>query len=155
MLSPYQSVTNSSNGNLHGPYPPYALIPYSPMSLYVPRAGFLWTDRQEWLEDMGIFGIEKDNAEGIADTLPQRLFFADPIARRHPWVLELAYLNPSLGPMQQDYRNSRINPEDAVYLRSKITGRYLGTVEGKPSIVDRELGTVFDESVGFYRFEVG
>ncbi|KAI1445746.1 hypothetical protein F5Y02DRAFT_417663 [Annulohypoxylon stygium] len=156
MLSPYQRTATSAGADLHGPYPPFALVPSVPVSLYVPRAGFLWTDRKKWVEYLGIFDtLDEKREDEFADMLAERAYFSDPIARRHPWVLELAYLEPGLSSMHQDYRVSRVTPGDAVYLRSAITKRYLGTVEGNPSIVDRELGTVLDENEGFYRFEIG
>ncbi|KAK7753973.1 hypothetical protein SLS62_004072 [Diatrype stigma] len=162
-LSPLAShgTVEAFNQSLQGPFPPYALVPYEPFSLYLPRAGFLWTDRREWVEDMGIFKTTEEEPivatgeDDVESPLPQRSFFADPLARRHPWVLELAYLEPGLNGTLQDYRVSRVMPDAAVYLRSRTTGRYLGTVEGKPSIVDRELGGVISEDASFLRLEVG
>lgn len=146
--------------------PPYTLVPYSPISLYIPRAGFLWTDNLVWQDEYGVFGPQSQTTdpvptdiEGVGGRVSsQRVFFADPLARRHPWVFELASIPDDLDLRQRDYVQSHLASGEAIYVRSRITGRYLSPVGGgRPSIVDRELGLAQNDGsmAQFQRFEVG
>ncbi|KAH7123360.1 hypothetical protein B0J13DRAFT_628501 [Dactylonectria estremocensis] len=72
-----EPVTLSSLGlSKHGKHiPKHALVPYLPLSLYVPNAGFLWA--------------EADNPEAEDQTETQSdVFFSDPFGKRYPWALE-------------------------------------------------------------------
>lgn len=157
-LSPAASI---NPGPPPDQFPPDTLVPYFPVSLYVPRAGFLWTDDLVWMDDFGTFASEPRVAarsphhhEALASA-PQRAFFADPIARRHPWALELASVPDGLEERQMDYVYSHVAPREAVSLRSRAIGRYLGPVDGRLSIVDREMGVREPDATGFVRKEVG
>ncbi|KAK7946341.1 uncharacterized protein PG986_010662 [Apiospora aurea] len=138
------------------------LVANVPISLYIQRAGFLWTDDFVWRNDIGVFDKTRANDDGntalpAADQhatsgiehqyQPHRAFFADPIARRHPWALEAV----SVPTTEQNFLLQR----EPVHVRSQATGRYLSVVRGQPSIVDRELGIHIQDSEPFVRFEVG
>ncbi|KAF2138203.1 uncharacterized protein K452DRAFT_311572 [Aplosporella prunicola CBS 121167] len=142
-LSPAKWSSGSRPDFFHGSFQLHTLIPYTPLSLYMPRAGFLWTDNLIWREEFGVFGSTPglDLLQSSLENEPHRAFFADPIGRRHPWVLQLASVPVESDATQQAYKRSgsSLVSEDAVFLRSRVTGRFLGVVQGKPSIVDSEM----------------
>ncbi|KAI2629298.1 hypothetical protein GGS26DRAFT_591966 [Hypomontagnella submonticulosa] len=155
LLSPVVTNTNSCQSSGKP-------TTHRPMSLYIRRAGFLWTDSLVWRDESGIFDKIRvaDNHNTrlkAAYTSPTvkieqrdesyRVFFADPIARRHPWTLETA----SVPTTELDFLLQR----EPIHIRSQTTGRYLSVVRGNPSIVDRELGVYIPDSEPFVRFEVG
>ncbi|EFR02004.1 hypothetical protein MGYG_05007 [Nannizzia gypsea CBS 118893] len=61
-LIPDSRLINSSF--FDHPVPLYSLRPSTPMSLYLPQAGFLWSDHLVWNQDYGVFdtlpAYEKD-----------------------------------------------------------------------------------------------
>ncbi|KAH7115440.1 hypothetical protein B0J13DRAFT_391189, partial [Dactylonectria estremocensis] len=127
----YQSepiTLNSLDLSKYGKYiPKHALIPYLPLCLYVPNAGFLWADSDE-LE-----------AEDQAET-QNGAFFSDPFGTRYPWALEEPTTpGEQLDKDQLEFVQSHVWPGALVYLRSRIDGRYLGTVEDQNSTSSNEM----------------
>lgn len=132
-----------------------------PVSLYIQRAGFLWTESLTWVDEIGIFDVVREehkeeprpritDRSGVVDSSdqdrPHRVFFAYPIARRHPWTLKKA--SPST------YGSELLMSGENVHARSHITGWYFSVANGRRSIVDRELGVHVPVSDSFVRFEV-
>ncbi|KAI0147782.1 hypothetical protein GGR57DRAFT_244606 [Xylariaceae sp. FL1272] len=138
MLSPIERSLAAPSWSNHT-IPPHAVIPYLPASLYIPMAGFLWLDDAVWLDDLGVWSRASLERE---DSLshPRRVFFSDPISTRHPWAFELA-MNPdaSLDTRQQDYIHSHLWPGEGIFLRSRITGHFVGISPGQTSLIDREM----------------
>jgi hypothetical protein len=56
--------------------PPHALVPQAPISLYIPRAGFLWADDLAWDINSGNFKWDADHLRHISDPQP-RVIFSD------------------------------------------------------------------------------
>lgn len=148
--------------------PPHALTPRTSISLYMPQAGFLWSDDLVWEDGHGLFmhnsHDEFDGKQGSCscpklgsrkkEPPPHRAFFVDRINRRYPWSLV-----PS-GLYETEYqkfvleRGYLVN-SDVVFIQSEIDGRYLGVQGETLSIIDREAGVEFDEAQPFQRLRVG
>ncbi|CAJ2505829.1 Uu.00g132230.m01.CDS01 [Anthostomella pinea] len=109
-------------------------------------------DKLVWVDAFGVFGSHGESAE--EEDQAQRVFVVDPLVRRHPWALELASVPDDLDDRQREYVHSHLAPGEMVHLRSRTTGRYLAPVEGRPSIMDRELGVGYEHDAQFRRWEV-
>ncbi|KAI8965567.1 hypothetical protein F5Y11DRAFT_295074 [Daldinia sp. FL1419] len=125
--------------------PKYALIPFLPLSLYVPNAGFLWG------------GANYDTVSphmGETGDLPMATYFSDPIGRRYPWAFEQpdAPGDEDLDEEQRSFVQSHLWPKALVYLRSRIDHVYLGTAAFLD--VEEQNGQA-DEQEPFHRFPVG
>ncbi|KAH7153579.1 hypothetical protein EDB81DRAFT_882514 [Dactylonectria macrodidyma] len=145
-LYPLEPVTLRSLGlSKHGKHiPKHALVPYLPLSLYIPNAGFLWAAE---LDELDV----ADQVETQTD-----VFFSDPFGMRYPWALEEP--DPpgeQLDDDQLEFVQSHVWPGALVYLRSRIDHRYLGTAEDQNSTSSYER-LDYDEQDGlFQRFWVG
>ncbi|KAI1131003.1 hypothetical protein F5Y10DRAFT_288108 [Nemania abortiva] len=80
-LSPQQPVDLESLGLARHAknIPEHALIPFLPLSLYVPNAGFLWDS-----DSQGIASSQIEEARELTTAA----YFSDPIGRRYPWAFE-------------------------------------------------------------------
>ncbi len=117
--------------------PRHALIPYLPLSLYVPRAGFLWA------------GADEDDDAGV--------FFSDPFLKWYPWALEEppSPTDEELDTDQLDFVRSHVWPLALVYVRSRLDRRYLGVTNQKIHVdrPDNEISKGKDEDP-FKRIEL-
>ncbi|KAK9773289.1 hypothetical protein SCAR479_10018 [Seiridium cardinale] len=165
-LSPAGEASRTPNWSNYS-IPPHSIVPYVPISLYLPKAGFLWHDEAVWLEELGMFGDASElvpssehgedfqNLDEYRPTSPlSRVYFSDPIARRHPWSFEQTNSADMHQPNQEDYIRSHLWSGEGVYIRSRISGRYLGVSEGERSFIDREMNIPVSED-SFIRFQVG
>lgn len=131
--------------------PLHAVIPYVPVSLYIPRAGFLWHDESVWLPELGLFGTEWElsGIKGLAQaeeapppgSTLYRVHFSDPIASRHPWSFEQALYDDIRDRTghNSDYARSHLWSGEMVHIRSRITNHYLGVAGDEKSLIDQEL----------------
>lgn len=143
--------------------PLYGLLPSAPYSVYLLKAGFLWTDHLVWDETSGAFEQdyvlakmieeearfhEKEDADESARkrSIGHRAIFFDKINIVEPWVLE-RYNRPTL--LDSEY----LWPGEPLYLRSYTTGEYLSAEPDVPSILDDEQGWHGEEE-GFRRLHV-
>ncbi|KAH8157754.1 hypothetical protein CIB48_g10491 [Xylaria polymorpha] len=134
-LSPQQLINLESLGlHQHAKnIPAHALIPFLPLSLYVPKAGFLWGDTDETGDPLVL------------------AYFADPMGHRYPWAFEQSHApgDEELNEEQRSFVQSHLWPKELVYLRSRIDQMYLGTA----AFLNPDEST--DESEPFYRFPLG
>lgn len=148
-LSPVKEEAGIPNWGNHS-LPVHAVVPYFPVSLYLPRAGFLWHDESVWLPDLGLFGTELELSQEqgqaqVEETSPNsalyRVQFSDPIASRHPWSFEQAFYDdiPHRTDQDSDYAISHLWSGEMVHLRSRITNHYLGVAGDEKSLIDQEL----------------
>ncbi|KAK7959597.1 uncharacterized protein PG986_004451 [Apiospora aurea] len=153
-MSPSYVDSQSPNWSNYS-IPQHAIVPFVPVSIYMPRAGFLWLDEGVWLDDLGVFGTrdELQRTDDEDDWADSRIYFSDPMGKRHPWSFEQADTHDDEGyePEMRDYLMSHLWSGDPVHIRSRITGHYLGLAARDQSIVDQEmnLGPADD---GFARF---
>ncbi|KAI0202300.1 hypothetical protein F4808DRAFT_421150 [Astrocystis sublimbata] len=138
MLSPIIQNTDAPIFSNHT-VASWAVIPYLPVSLYIPMAGFLWLDGAIWREDLGVWSSESELEDSSESSLG-RVFFSDPISTRHPWAFEQVMDSElALDPRQQDYIKSHLWPGEGVFLRSRVTGHYVGVSPGQRSLIDQEM----------------
>ncbi|CAG8960304.1 hypothetical protein HYFRA_00012378 [Hymenoscyphus fraxineus] len=136
--------------------PKHAVIPSHPISIYMPSAGFLWTDNLFWNEDLSVFVPKPDHHSSASPNSSSafRAIFSDQISRVEPWVFEQ--------PMSADYDTT--NPYiisdlwsgEAVNLLSFSTTHplYL-TVSPERSNIDRiNYETNDDTSADFVRWSL-
>lgn len=143
-------------------------MPYIPVSLYLPQAGFLWQDDSVWLPHLGVFGADwelpdsrqnhpagKDVEEFPTQTAPlYRAYYSDPIARRHPWSFEQDWAPDDTGSdLDVDYIRS-LRSGEGVHVRSLVTNHYLGVAGDQKSVIDQEMGIEYDDE-SFARLQVG
>lgn len=141
--------------------PKHSIVPYVPVSLYMARAGFLWQDEAVWLPRLGVFGdkselVAEEEVDSVSTTKPDtdststspvkttsplyRVYFSDPIGRRHPWAFEQEQAQGiELEEHQKDYFHGHLWSGEVVSLRSRVTGHYLGVAGGQRSLIDQEL----------------
>lgn len=140
--------------------PRHSIVPYVPVSLYMPEAGFLWQDDAVWIPQLGVFGdqseleageTERAETDAAASSSPDepdsslyRVHFSDPIGQRHPWAFEQEQANgveleDEWEEHQKDYLHSHLWSGEMVSLRSRVTGSYLGVAGGQRSLIDTEL----------------
>ncbi|KAI1771874.1 hypothetical protein F4818DRAFT_193167 [Hypoxylon cercidicola] len=120
--------------------PRHALIPYLPLSLYVPNAGFLWAVP---------YGAENET------NYSTDVFFADPFGTRYPWALEEPETPWELDEEQLEFVQSHVWPSALVHLRSRIDRRYVGTAGGdRVSNSDKDLIDEDGHDDEFKRFAV-
>lgn len=139
------SIPNWGNHTL----PRHAVIPYVPVSLYLQQAGFLWQDGAVWLPEQGIFGEEwqldgeNEAAADRRDITFHRVYFSDPIGRRHPWAFEQdLFTQGHDGHDDENYIRSHLRAGDYVHVRSRVTERYLGIDGESISHIDQEMNIV-------------
>ncbi|KAI1465658.1 uncharacterized protein F4812DRAFT_105429 [Daldinia caldariorum] len=125
--------------------PEYALIPFLPLSLYVPNAGFLWGSLND--------GTVSSSVEETGN-LPMEACFSDPIGRRYPWAFEQtdAPGDEHLDGEQRSFVQSHLSLMALVYLRSRIDHMYLGTAASL-DVADQDGRA--DEQEPFHRFPIG
>ncbi|KAL4411031.1 hypothetical protein CABS03_08371 [Colletotrichum abscissum] len=166
-LSPIsESVKIPNWGNYS--LPPHAIIPYVPLSLYLPRAGFLWQDDEVWLPEQGNFGAEwqlnqeeawaefhdlEQVGSGYSVETLYRAYFSDPIGRRHPWAFEQDIAADVFESKEEDYIRSHLWSGEIVHLRSRVTQHYMGVVGDASSYIDEEMNVRSED--GFRRLRVG
>ncbi|KAI2464119.1 hypothetical protein F4781DRAFT_87115 [Annulohypoxylon bovei var. microspora] len=126
--------------------PEYALIPFLPLSLYVPNAGFLWGGGANY--DTVLSHVEETG------DLPMAAYFSDPIGKRYPWAFEQpdAPGDEDLDEEQRSFVQSHLWTKALVYLRSRIDHMYLGTAA---SLDVKEQDVQADEQEPFHRFPIG
>jgi hypothetical protein len=152
--------------------PKHSIVPYVPVSLYLPGAGFLWQDEAVWLPRSGVFGdkselVAEDKVDSVSATnmkpdtesestsLLYRVYFSDPIGRRHPWAFEHAQaLGGDLEEHLKDYVHGHLWSGEIVSLRSRVTGHYLGVAGEQRSLIDQELNVESLADDGFKRMRV-
>ncbi|KAH0403457.1 hypothetical protein KCU89_g2115, partial [Aureobasidium melanogenum] len=96
---------------------------FTPVSAYIPEAGFLWTDERIWSEQYGSF-VASQQESG-----QNRVILNDKINRMCPWSFEP--VNGNTG--------STILPGQQVYLRSVETGHYVTALREEPATTDLYL----------------
>ncbi|OIW34819.1 hypothetical protein CONLIGDRAFT_26603 [Coniochaeta ligniaria NRRL 30616] len=151
--------------------PKHSIVPYVPVSLYLPGAGFLWQDEAIWLPQSGVFGdkselVAEDTVGSVSgtnlkpDTEPEstsllyRVYFSDPIGSRHPWAFEHEQAQGNLEEHLKDYVYGHLWSGEIVSLRSRVTGHYLGTAGGQRSLIDQELNVESSRYDEFRRMRV-
>jgi hypothetical protein len=170
-LSPSQEASKVPNLGNHS-VPKHSIVPYVPVSLYLPGAGFLWQDEAVWLPRSGVFGDKselaaeekvdwdsaltmKPDTESESTSPLYRVYFSDPIGRRHPWAFEQEYAQGvDLGEHVKDYLHGHLWSGEIVSLRSRVTGHYLGAAGGQRSLIDQELNVEPWVDEGFKRLRV-
>lgn len=143
--------------------PAHAIIPRVPVTIYMPRAGFLWSNTQVWNDEGGFFEPHHEQLEAAAQAAGNitqfNLGFADPFALRHPWVFEQVFDVDYTGDRARmsDSATAYIRPNDMVYLRSAVNDRYLSLAYSSLSIVDTEarLGLPEEGTKAFSRYRIG
>lgn len=92
-ITPFGSITNMPNRHA-----PLGVVDTTEMyTLYIPGAGFLWSDEMVWAQSGPYSGeYEVDGSE--------RVFFEDRFAERYPWIMEVK--NP-LERRKKEAKNSR------------------------------------------------
>lgn len=144
-LLPEEPITLEALGlSKHAKHiPRHAVVSYLPLSLYVPNAGFLWAEPED---------IERQTEESA--------YFSDPFGRRYPWAVEDAMSSTEgLDEEQREFVQSHILPGNLVYLRSRIDGRYLGTLEAEDQaenmILKNQVPGLDEHDPNFMRLWVG
>ncbi|KAK5675699.1 hypothetical protein LTS10_011799 [Elasticomyces elasticus] len=114
----------------------------TPYSLYIPTAGFLWSDDMTWAADSGAFeSVEQDSNAG------RRAVMKDPVGRFSPWMLQ-----KDLGHSLNDGLEQEILLErEPVVLRNVQSGQFLEVLPG-PSLLEAHTGTTNASDTG--RFAV-
>lgn len=142
--------------NVSTPVPRHAIVPYVPVSVYLPRAGFLWQDEAVWLRQLGVFGErwELDGPQNETLLALSRVYLSDPIGRRHPWAFEQDLDLGEFEPRQQDIITTYLWSGERVHLRSRISSEYLGVAGAERSLIDQEMGIPPSED-GFVRLRTG
>ncbi|KAK8062431.1 hypothetical protein PG997_014528 [Apiospora hydei] len=79
-MSPSYVDSQSPNWSNYS-IPQHAIVPFVPVSIYMPRAGFLWLDEGVWLDDLGVFGTrdELQRMDDEDDWADSRIYFSDPM----------------------------------------------------------------------------
>ncbi|KAL2822637.1 hypothetical protein BJX63DRAFT_427196 [Aspergillus granulosus] len=134
---------------LEDPNVPFALSPGTPVSIYLPHAGFLWSDLNAWDEELAVFETanEPGEEEGTAGA-SRRIVFKDPIGRMKPWVIQRPVTSYSPhGPI------SPIRNGDQLLLRDAELDGFL-TAEEEPSILDRLFLGAGDPTTGRHEVSV-
>ncbi|KAE8315359.1 hypothetical protein BDV41DRAFT_531755 [Aspergillus transmontanensis] len=119
-------------------FPTYSLVPGAPVSLYIPGAGFLWTDeltwdinshkfewkeetRPSWLQSSTINAIE-EHIDHVSNN-ESRIIFSDEFNTVGPWFFEQV-LAGDYDP-NDPVVAARIWPGQLVYLRQFQTGEFV------------------------------
>lgn len=129
--------------------PRHAIVPFLPVSLYVPKAGFLWGDAK--------YGASSSHVQDNADGLPMAAYFSDPLGKRYPWAFEQpdAPGDEGLDDQQRAFVQSHLWPKALVYLRSRIDHRYLGTAASLDDIDEHDIPAGDGPGEVFHRFPLG
>lgn len=90
----------------------------TPYSLYVPSAGFLWSDYLAWNPDTGSFDNHDSNAS-------RRVVMKDPVGRFSPWMLQKDLGHSFNDGLEQDLLLNR----EPVVIRSVQTKQFLRVSE--------------------------
>lgn len=150
-LSPEPSLSLDSLGLAQHAknIPRHAIVPFLPVSLYVPKAGFLWGDAN--------YGASSSHVHDNADELPMEAYFSDPLAKRYPWAFEQpeAPGDEGLDEQQRAFVQSHLWPKALVYLRSRIDHRYLATAAFIDTIEERDRPAGDRHKDLFHRFPLG
>lgn len=100
----------------------------TPYSLYVPSAGFLWSDHLTWSQESSSF-------ENEGSAAPCRIVMKDPVGKFTPWILQM-HLGHSLNNgLEQDLLMNR----EPVVLRSVQSKQFLA-VSNEPSLLEAYAG---------------
>ncbi|OQD62124.1 hypothetical protein PENPOL_c013G02160 [Penicillium polonicum] len=122
------------------PFPAYSLIPEAPISLYIPSAGFLWTDPLTWDTNRHRFQWKEENRQlpKQSSTLDEmedkndymhvnnnqsRVIFSDKFNTVGPWFFEQV-VSGEYDPTDPVLA-ARVWPGQVVYLRQVQTGEFL------------------------------
>jgi hypothetical protein len=127
-LTPFPAISPSSTqaapdfGLYHGTY-----------TLYVPGAGFLWSDSMIWMQSLpDRLRCSSDHYEDELKTNwaideSYRVLFQDKFVERYPWeVQKFPRLN------QKRHSPQKINSGDTIRLFDSTAARYLCVIPGKP-----------------------
>lgn len=132
----------------------------APYSLYVPSAGFLWSDDLFWDSQSGSFQSEETFWSQSNEDLPlersdtnittpdRRAVMRDPVGKVSPWILQKDLGHSLNDGLEQDLLMSH----EPVVLRSAISKRFL-KVHPEPSVLDAHSG--HDNASETGRFSVG
>ncbi|KAF7535864.1 hypothetical protein G7054_g5001 [Neopestalotiopsis clavispora] len=127
--------------------PKHAIIPFLPLSLYVPNAGFLWGDTNH---DAVSPQVQRTGEPEMS------AYFSDPFGKRYPWALEQpdAHGDEGLNKEQRSFVQSHLCSKAFVYLRSRIDHMYLGTASFL-QFEDQDEDSVMPDQDSFLRFPLG
>jgi hypothetical protein len=77
----------------------FPVYPGSPLSIYIPQAGFLWSDDKYWNEDAGVFEqiaenefddtdwqLEGDEENNRTEPQRPRVYFSDSVGRTSEYL---------------------------------------------------------------------
>jgi len=118
----------------------YGILAGTPLSIYLPRAGFLWSDELVWLDEDGffdqvhtssseVFSARRLNEQHSANISGHRVFLADKIARRYPWQIQ-----------PFDSHSNHLYDGEPIFLKSLINNRAVCVQPEKRTVTDSELG---------------
>lgn len=126
-------------------------------TLYVPRAGFLWSDSMVWVETQRE-DLQNSSVELSAETdedwfldEPERVFFQDEFVKRYPWMIQ------QIPSKQHDRRISqRVQTTSTVRLYDPTEARYLCVIPGTRVISEKaDHGNKSNRPQGLDRIRVG
>ncbi|KAJ5787748.1 hypothetical protein N7457_002738 [Penicillium paradoxum] len=134
------------------PFPAYSLIPDAPISLYIPFAGFLWSDSLtwdtnrhsfQWKDEIRAFPKQPSTADALEDQIDHlnnnqsRVIFSDSFNTVGPWFFQhvLSDEDDPADPVLA----ARVWPGQAVYLRQVETGEFV-----TPSIDGITISDMYD-----------
>ncbi|RJE26607.1 hypothetical protein PHISCL_01021 [Aspergillus sclerotialis] len=102
-------------------FPPYALLPGIPMTMYVPKAGFLWTDNLVWdpkehtfREDVDVWNDEEASKETLESSLHYRVLFMDEVKWTTPWFFQNV-VEPGSPDLGDNTHAGYLQPYQSVY----------------------------------------
>ncbi|KAK4965684.1 hypothetical protein LTR42_011697 [Elasticomyces elasticus] len=102
----------------------------TPYSLYIPTAGFLWSDDMTWDADSGAFEpVEQDSNAG------RRAVMKDPVGRFAPWILQKDLGHSLNNGLEQEVLLER----EPVVLRSVQSGHFIKVLP-EPSLLEAHGG---------------
>ncbi|KAK4891849.1 hypothetical protein LTR27_009548 [Elasticomyces elasticus] len=102
----------------------------TPYSLYIPTAGFLWSDDMTWDADSGAFEpVERDSNTG------RRAVMKDPVGRFAPWILQKDLGHSLNNGLEQEVLLER----EPVVLRSVQSGHFIKVLP-EPSLLEAHGG---------------
>ncbi|SMQ50253.1 unnamed protein product [Zymoseptoria tritici ST99CH_3D7] len=149
-MSPFTALDASTSASNS----PFALYPELAYTLYVPGAGFLWSDAMMWRQSLPSTSSQDIDADHDGSDLDWifdeswRVFFQDKYAARYPWVVDI-----DTGPTPSGRTKLSVGLTDNVRVRDPNASRYLCVIANQ-SVVS-EAGYVESNAEHTGRIRVG
>lgn len=94
MMTPFRSLNEGTVQARQNQ--PFAVYDSTEMhTLYVPGAGFLWSDDMRWAQSLPEHLRESHDREGWSVEQSDRVLFQDRFLERYPWIFQASDLSPT------------------------------------------------------------